>query len=748
MINITASKLFKLSTLCMAMAAAPQVQAFSQAETGSVGDSVWYDTDKDGIKDATEQGVPFVTLSLNDCGDGRELQTTQTDAQGNYQIGYIDPGQSVRVQVYPDSNYDYDGAVFSTFRAGSDTLKDNNGQVLVGATENVGASQCFNTKAGVKTNGLDFGISLNPGTPTDSGSSPQPNPPAAKLAQIGDRVFTDNNNNGVFDTGDTGIQGAVVTFYDASDNVVATSTSNNQGLYLVEVPAGCYKAVLTSLGGIDTSTVLYDGTIDNICVDVGETDRSIDFPVVNKAAPANAIIGDQVYYDNNSNGSFDSGDTGLSYATVTAYDSSDQVVASDTASTSGQYSLQLPAGCYKVVVSLPSGIDTSTVTYTDTQNNVCVTAGQKNNNIDFAVVKNPVVAWTLDKPTSCVINLTHYSRRYYKKEHYFATLSFTPAPTQAHIRDLNVYGNGALVAQDRQTITSGTNLQPTSGPLGFKSAKSSTSRSIGSSAYVRTDTTLSTPIGSTPNAQQLKLWSANSIAFVNSNGEESTHLTCSVKKTARSISSPVALDLNGDGQIGVSGESTAQLAHRESVNYTTQFDYGNGEKVATEWLMGDGDAVLVDNRDGMAASEMDGSRLFGDENGKFANGYDKLALLDVNGDGVLTNAELTGLELWLDDGDAIVQSGELQSLGAHGIASIGTQMSLVDGMMRSTATKTDGSTVMTEDVWFATAPIAATAASPTIAPVKLGLAMLLALLATLGTAVGLARKSSVKAKVS
>lgn len=704
--NITASKLFKLSTLCIAMAAAPQVQALTQIETGSVGDSIWYDTDKDGIKDATEQGVPSVTVTLNDCGDGRELQSTSTDAQGNYQIGYIDPGQSVRVQVYPDSNYDYDGAVFSPYRAGSDTLNDNNGQALTGATENVGASQCFNTKAGVKTNGLDFGISLNPATPTDSGSSPQPNPPPVQSAKIGDRVFTDNNNNGVFDTGDMGIQGAVVTFYDASDNVVATSTSNNQGLYSVEVPAGCYKAVLTSLGGIDTSTVLYNGTIDSICVDAGETDRSIDFPVVNKAAPANAIIGDTVYYDNNNNGSFDAGDNGLQGARVTIYNSAtNAVVGEETTNASGFFQIEVPAGCYRVVMTLPNGVSTTNLTYNDTKENVCVTAGEVSNAVDFSVYR------AVPDPTWDVAFCSYH--RYTSTSYIFMREN-----TRALLADsYDLYDSnkkflastaGMSYYRNRQYYPQG-NIPP------YVIGHSARSGSIPKTHYV---------VGIR-------------------DGVRSQLRQCHSART-----SPIAFDLNGDNQIGVSGESTAQFGLRESPNYTAQFDYGSGDKIATEWFVGDGDAALVDNRDGMAASQMDGTRLFGDEFGQFANGYDKLALLDVNGDGVLTNAELTGLELWLDNGDAIVQSGELQSLGAHGIASIGTQMSLLDGMMRSTATKTDGSTVMTEDVWFATAPIAATAASPAVAPVKLGLAMLLALLATLGIAVGLARKSSVKAKVS
>ena len=115
---------------------------------------------------------------------------------------------------------------------------------------------------------------------------------------------------------------------------------------------------------------------------------------------------------------------------------------------------------------------------------------------------------------------------------------------------------------------------------------------------------------------------------------------------------------------------------------------------------------MVDNRDGNAANDMDGARLFGDDAGKFGNGYEKLAELDVNGDGKLTGVELEGLEIWVDDGDAKVEEGEMQSLAQHGITEISVEMNEVvdangDTLMRSTATTEDGRTIMTEDVWFA-----------------------------------------------
>lgn len=177
---------------------------------------------------------------------------------------------------------------------------------------------------------------------------------------------------------------------------------------------------------------------------------------------------------------------------------------------------------------------------------------------------------------------------------------------------------------------------------------------------------------------------------------------------------PVALDLNGDGQINVTGDSTS-FEYAGETGKTVEFDInGDGKADKIEWLDGSGDGLLVDNRDGNAATDMSGARLFGDQGGAFANGYEKLAMLDANGDNQLTGAELEGLSVWIDNGDAVVQDGELRSVQDLGINSIATNFNLVadaagDRLMQSVATTADGQSILTEDVWFGAAHGAAMA---------------------------------------
>mgnify|MGYP001013539185 CR=1 FL=1 len=176
--------------------------------------------------------------------------------------------------------------------------------------------------------------------------------------------------------------------------------------------------------------------------------------------------------------------------------------------------------------------------------------------------------------------------------------------------------------------------------------------------------------------------------------------------------SPITLDLTQDGQIGVTGEtSSIDKGINNTIGTTVEFDIdGDGKLDTIEWIDGLGDGLLVDNRDGNAANDMNGTRLFGDENGKYSNGYEKLALLDIDGDGKLSGDELTGLSVWIDDGDAKVQDGELKTLAELEITSISTQMTESTGIdgkmhMESVATKINGTEIMTEDVWFTTTDI-------------------------------------------
>ena len=152
--------------------------------------------------------------------------------------------------------------------------------------------------------------------------------------------------------------------------------------------------------------------------------------------------------------------------------------------------------------------------------------------------------------------------------------------------------------------------------------------------------------------------------------------------------SPLALDLNGDGKIGVTGSSTVKNHDFTEGAQTVEFDLdADGEAETIEWFNGDGDGILV-NTDFINGSSIDGRALYGDQGGAYTPMATRSSaqLEDDNNDGVINGAELSNLALWVDDGDAVLEAGELRTLASEGIKAISAEMETTsDGRMVSEA---------------------------------------------------------------
>lgn len=177
------------------------------------------------------------------------------------------------------------------------------------------------------------------------------------------------------------------------------------------------------------------------------------------------------------------------------------------------------------------------------------------------------------------------------------------------------------------------------------------------------------------------------------------------KKSIEEIRSPLAIDLDGDGVETVSVDNGVYFDHD-----------GNGFAEKTGWISSD-DALLV--RDINENGQIDnGSELFGDQtilsNGeKAANGFEALADLDSNHDGVFDgDDEAFGeIKVWQDiNEDGKVDRDELLSLEQAGITSIDlnyqnqsvTDINGNEHLQTSSFTKIDGTTGTVTDVWLKT----------------------------------------------
>ena len=188
-------------------------QDFGYRGTGSIGDRVWYDTNRDGVQDPGEDGLPGVTVTLEgdvDADGVVETLTTTTDAHGEYLFDVLPAGDytiTVDDGTLPgglEQTYDYDGL-------GSPHTSD------------------YALGAGEDNREQDFGY-------VGTGS-------------IGDRLWFDVNGDGVQDPGEDGIPGVTVTLEGDidGDGVIETITAvtDANGEYLFdELPAGDYTVTV------------------------------------------------------------------------------------------------------------------------------------------------------------------------------------------------------------------------------------------------------------------------------------------------------------------------------------------------------------------------------------------------------------------------------------------------------------------------------------------------------------------------
>ncbi len=159
---------------------------------------------------------------------------------------------------------------------------------------------------------------------------------------------------------------------------------------------------------------------------------------------------------------------------------------------------------------------------------------------------------------------------------------------------------------------------------------------------------------------------------------------------------PVALDMDGDGQISFLAASSGAT-----------FDYGYG-KVATAWVAGN-DGILV--RDADHDGQASATEVVFATSGSDLEG---LARYDSNHDGQLssTDAGFADFQVWQDaNANGTVEAGEMHSLTALGIASISLTSddvgySAAGGDVNVVGTgsymRTDGSTGVLADAVFAT----------------------------------------------
>ena len=315
----------------------------AEVELSKLGDRVWLDEDADGIQDAGEEGISGVTVNLladvdgdGQIEDGEVIDTTTTDADGNYDFEVIAGDYKVEFEQ-PD------GLEVSPANQGGDDSLDSDGLI----------SDTVTVDPGEKDLTIDAGF--------------------YELGSTGGTIFSDDDGDGTKDAGEAGIENVTVQLTDlgedgifgtGDDVVIGTETTNADGEYLFEgLDAGNYQVEVTddnnALDGLN-QTADPDGTLDNsstVTLAPGDSDLDQDFGY---NAPTGSI-GDRIFRDKNGDGDKDGGEPGIAGVTVKLTDkgadgifgtADDVVIGTKTTNAQGRYRFNnLDAGNYQVEVT-------------------------------------------------------------------------------------------------------------------------------------------------------------------------------------------------------------------------------------------------------------------------------------------------------------------------------------------------------------------------------------------------------------
>ncbi len=295
-----------------------------------VGDTVWEDMDGDGVQDPGEPGVPGVTVDLLDASLA-VIKTTTTDAAGQYEFDNLDPG-AYSVRIHLPSGY-----AFTVVNLVADIEARSHADAG-------GFTEAVTLKPGQSVYYLDGGL--------------------VRPASIGDRVWLDNNRDGLQTAGEPGVAGVPVDLLDAGGSVIASTTTTGSGGYLFDglgigtysvkfgLPAAHHRtlALVGSDRAVDSDADATTGVSASVNLLSGDNVTTVDAGLF-----THARIGDFVWEDLNGNGLQEAGEPGVNGVTV-------QIVkdgvpgATTTTNGVGFYSFEdLTPGSYSVIVTLPAG---------------------------------------------------------------------------------------------------------------------------------------------------------------------------------------------------------------------------------------------------------------------------------------------------------------------------------------------------------------------------------------------------------
>jgi uncharacterized repeat protein (TIGR01451 family) len=329
-----------------------------QPNTGvgaTIGDTLWIDANRNNAQDAGEPPLAGVSVSLirdlngNGVWDAGEpiIATDLTDASGQYRFNGVPIADGVGADDY---------------------------LVWVNDTANVlqGLTATYDADGGNPASGFASGLGISAVTDLAGDDLNQdfayaPSGHNAGEGLIGDTVWLDANNNGVFDPGE-GVEGVLISLLDNNGDVLTRVRTNENGQYFFGgLAAGTYTVQIdyNTLPGNGlglTNFVDPDGGTahqSTLTIAAGEINLAQDFGY--RASTPNSV-GGTIWQDTNADGTQDAGETTVfAGITVALYEDTnldgilgegDRLIGTTTTDASGNYNFtNLPDATYFVDVT-------------------------------------------------------------------------------------------------------------------------------------------------------------------------------------------------------------------------------------------------------------------------------------------------------------------------------------------------------------------------------------------------------------
>ncbi|MEQ1675371.1 MAG: SdrD B-like domain-containing protein [Chitinophagaceae bacterium] len=289
------------------------------APLGQLGDRVWFDVNNNGIQDATEQGVPGVSVALLNAA-GTTIATTVTDQNGNYKfVNLANATYSVQFSNLPA------GFVFSPINQGANDAVDSDADPVTGKTGT------YTISGGSSIMTVDAGI-------------------FSTRAALGDYVWFDADSDGTQDATEKGIPGVTVILYNAAGAAITSTITDQNGRYFFSnLTAGSYtvgfsttpeKLVFTTQDVVvagdlaDSDVNPATGRTGTVTLAAGQVNLTVDAGL-KPFVPA--TIGDFVWFDLNRDGIQDAEEPGVPGVVVTLYNAANQPIGSAVTDGNGYY---------------------------------------------------------------------------------------------------------------------------------------------------------------------------------------------------------------------------------------------------------------------------------------------------------------------------------------------------------------------------------------------------------------------------